>query len=34
MNINKRDVPNKHDGRKLWKVKYTNLVEVFTKLLV
>ena len=34
MNINKRDVPNKCDGRKLCNVKYTNLVEVLKKLQV
>ena len=34
MNINKRDVPDKHnvpnkrDGKNLWKVNYINLVEI------
>ena len=32
MDINKRDVPNKHDGRKLWKVKCTNLMKNLRKL--
>ena len=32
MNINKRDVPNKRDAGGLWKVKYTNLVEISKKM--
>ena len=34
MNINKRDVPNKRDGRKLLIVKYKHLAKIQEKLKV